>query len=117
VTTFYDPSGDRWGLPTYPFKFAPEGLATIRQLKAQGLRPGGQDPVAQIMWRGGRRFGLLYRVALAKPKRTAGPAQLAAIAKANRARSTCPECHDVKPYIIPPSLGVCIDCHEGDIQL
>ena len=48
---FYDPDGTRYGLPTYPYRWAPKGLATIRQLRARGLRPGGQQPAAQILWR------------------------------------------------------------------
>ena len=48
-TEFYDPDGQRYGLPTYPYHWAPEGLLTIRQLRAKGLRPGGQDIVAQIL--------------------------------------------------------------------
>src|SRR5215469_3696148 len=48
---FYDPNGTRYGLPTYPYRFAPDGLLTIRQLRARGLRPGGQDIAAQIVWR------------------------------------------------------------------
>jgi hypothetical protein len=45
----YDPVGKRWGIPTYPWRWAPEGLATKRQLRALGLRPGGQEPVGQVM--------------------------------------------------------------------
>ena len=48
---FYDPKGTRYGLPTYPYRFAPDGLLTIRRLRARGLRPGGQDVAAQIVWR------------------------------------------------------------------
>jgi hypothetical protein len=85
---FYDPRGTRYGLPTYPYRFAPDGLLTIRQLRAKGLRPGGQDVAAQILWRHRkhRRVAYLYRADLAKPKRHATTAQLAAIAKALRAQ-------------------------------
>ncbi|MCI2421536.1 hypothetical protein MOQ72_29285 [Saccharopolyspora sp. K220] len=38
------------GLPTFSFRNAPAGLATVRQLRAMGLRPNGQDPVAQVKW-------------------------------------------------------------------
>jgi hypothetical protein len=44
---FYDPDGRRYGLPTYPYHWAPKGLLTVRQLRAQGLRPGGQQPAAR----------------------------------------------------------------------
>ena len=48
---FYDPDGVRYGLPTYPYHCAPDGLLTIRQLRDKGLRPGGQAIAAQILWR------------------------------------------------------------------
>lgn len=110
---FYDPDGCRFGIPTYPYRWAPKGLLTIRQLRARGLRPGGQQPIAQIMWRRGKRVAYLYREDLAKPKRTATPAQLAAIAKALRARRTCPVCRSEKPYCIRLSTGECNDCDSG----
>jgi hypothetical protein len=112
---FYDPEGERHGLPTYPYHWAPKGLYTIRQLRAMGLRPGGQDIAAQILWRHRRqtRVAYLYREDLAKPKRTATPAQRIAIGKALRARRTCPACGTEKPYCIPRSIGECNDCKDG----
>lgn len=109
---FYDPTGARFGLPTYPFKLAPEGLATRRQLRVRDLRPGGQDPAAQILWRRGGRVAYLYRIDLAVPKRTATPAQLAAVHRALTARRTCPNCQQVKDYYIPRRHGECLDCHD-----
>ncbi len=112
---FYDPDGARHGLPTYPYHQAPDHLATIRQLRAAGLRPGGQPIVAQILWRHcrRRRVAYLYDITGAKPKRTATPAQHAAIAKALRARRTCRTCGIERPYYIPRSLGECFDCAPG----
>jgi hypothetical protein len=107
---FYDPTGERYGIPTYPFKMAPTGLATVRQLRADGLRPGGQDVAAQLMWRKGKRVAYLYRLDLAKPKRQATAAQLAALDKALTARRTCPDCGQLKPYYIPRRTGTCLDC-------
>jgi hypothetical protein len=109
---FYDPDGTRYGLPTYPYRWAPKGLLTMRQLRAIGLRPGGQQPAAQILWRRGKRVAYLYLTALALPKRTATPAQLTAIAAALRARRTCPSCGQEKPYCIPRSRGECNDCAD-----
>lgn len=109
---FYDPTGERYGLPTYPYRWAPTGLLTLRQLRQQGLRPGGQPIAAQILWRHGARVAYLYRADLAKPKRTATPAQQAAIAKALRARRICPSCGRERWYYIPRSLGECLDCAE-----
>jgi len=111
---FYDPDGDHYGLPTYPYRWAPDGLLTARQLRARGLRPGGQDIAAQILWRKGKRVAYLYRADLAKPKRTATPAQLAAIDKALTARRTCPECRQVKEHYISRRHGQCWDCQDGD---
>lgn len=109
---FYDPTGDRFGIPTYPYHWAPAGLLTTRQLRAKGLRPGGQDVVAQILWRRGERVAYLYREDLAQPKRTATPAQRLAIAQALRARRICPTCGTERDYYIPRSLGECLDCAE-----
>lgn len=113
-TQFYDPDGERHGLPTYPYHWAPRGLYTARQLRARGLRPGGQQIAAQILWRHRKRprVAYLYREDLAKPKRTATPAQLIAIGKALQARRTCPACGHEKDYYIPRSLGECNDCHD-----
>jgi len=109
---FYDPDGSRYGLPTYPYRCAPDGLATMRQLRASGLRPAGQPIAAQIIWRhrGRRRIAYLYRTDQAAPKRLATAAQLAAIEVALRARRTCASCAAEKPYYIPRSLGECLDC-------
>jgi hypothetical protein len=112
---FLDPDGDRFGLPTYPWRFAPDGLATRRQLRALGLCPGGQPPVAQVMWR--RRRGqtgvaYLYDLAAARPKRTAGPAVHAALGKALTARRTCSTCGQLRDYVIPRRYGECLDCAE-----
>jgi hypothetical protein len=113
---FYDPTGSRYGFPTFPYRAAPDGFATVRQLRAAGLRPGGQEPTAQILWRHRRqrRVAYLYRLDLAKPKRTATPAQRAAIGKALMARRTCRVCGQVKPYYIPRRYGECLDCHGGE---
>ncbi|MFD3464738.1 RRQRL motif-containing zinc-binding protein [Nocardia fluminea] len=85
-----DPDGSRYGVPTYYWGTAPEGLATRRQLRAMGLRPNGQDIAAQAVRprRAGRTplAAYFYRVALAAPKRTATPAQLESVARATRVR-------------------------------
>lgn len=109
---FYDPDGHRYGLPTYPYHWAPEGLLTRRQLRARGLRPAGQPITAQILWKHRRqqRVAYLYRTDLAAPRRQPTSAQLSAIAAALQARRTCPTCQAEKPYYIPTSLGECLDC-------
>jgi hypothetical protein len=113
---FDDPTGVRHGgLPTWGWRAAPAQLLTRRQLAGQGLRPGGQPIAGQILWIGRTcrvRAAYLYDVALAKPKRSASPRQLAALGKAMTARRTCPSCERDAGYCIPRSLGQCLDCHD-----
>ncbi|WP_030455310.1 RRQRL motif-containing zinc-binding protein [Herbidospora cretacea] len=117
---FLDPTAARHDIPTYPWRIAPPHLLTRRQLAARGLRPGGQDVQAQVMWAsrryrapGGIRVAFLYDVRFALPKRTATPRQLAALAKANAARRTCPDCRKDAGYVLPRHLGTCLNCAYG----
>ena len=112
---FYDPTGSRYGLPTFPFHWAPDGLATRRQLRAAGLRPDGQDPAAQILWRHHAqvRCAYLYRLDRAKPKRLPTPAQLGAVHTALTARRTCRHCGITCGYYIPRRTGACLTCEPG----
>jgi hypothetical protein len=109
-----DPDGQRFGRPTWPWKLGPDKteLATVRQLKSMGLRPGGQPPAGQLGWRRGGEdmFCPLYRVDLAKPKRPMTPAKWAAVRKAIAARRICPTCMTEQPYEIPKRFGECNDC-------
>ncbi|MER6047562.1 RRQRL motif-containing zinc-binding protein [Streptomyces sp. NPDC001793] len=114
---FWDPDGARFGIPTYPYHLAPNGLATLRQLRARGLRPGGQPVAAQILWRSRRtrsgvRAAYLYRLDLAKPVRPMTPAKWAALAKALAARRRCPCCRREADYVLPASLGICLTCAD-----
>jgi hypothetical protein len=115
---YYDPTGSRYGFPTFPFHHAPDGLATRRQLRAEGLRPAGQPVIAQILWRhrAQQRIAYLYRRDLAAPKRPATPAQLGAIAKALEARRTCRHCGITRAYYIPRSTGACLVCEPGGLR-
>ena len=118
---FFDPDGARYGAPTYPWRLAPEGLATRRQLRAGGLRPGGQPVAAQIMWRSRRynagvRVAYLFRLELALPVRPMTPAKWAALAKAMQARQICTECGTDAGYCIPTSLGMCTTCAFPEYQ-
>ncbi|MFG1902160.1 RRQRL motif-containing zinc-binding protein [Micromonospora carbonacea] len=112
---YWDPEGTRYGIPTFWWGGAPAGYATRRQLRARGLRPGGQPVAAQILWRGvgGTRAAYLYRLDLARPKRTASPAQQRAISAALRARRICPACGELRDYYIPRSLGECLTCYDA----
>ncbi|MEU3693724.1 RRQRL motif-containing zinc-binding protein [Streptomyces narbonensis] len=104
-------------IPVYPWRLAPEGLATFRQLRALGLRPGGQPVVAQLerpRRRRGPLVAYLYRVELALPVRQMTPAKQAALERANAARRLCPECGRDAGYRIPSSLGLCAPCAYPD---
>lgn len=100
-------------LPVYPWRQAPAGYATRRQLRAQGLRPGGQPVAAEITCRRGRRTAHLYLVDLALPVRIPTLAQEAALDRAMAARQTCPVCHVRYYYCLPlRTLGSCWACHR-----
>ncbi|MFF4752271.1 RRQRL motif-containing zinc-binding protein [Streptomyces sp. NPDC002514] len=104
-------------LPVFRWHLAPDGYATYRQLRARGLRPGGQGVAAQLERPRRRRPPLvayLYRIDQAKPVRPMTPAKRAALAKANTARRTCPQCCRDAGYVIPPSLGACVPCTYPD---
>ncbi|WP_031072343.1 RRQRL motif-containing zinc-binding protein [Streptomyces sp. NRRL S-118] len=108
----YDPTGERYGIPTFPWRMAPDGLATRRQLRARGLRLWysrrywckGTSPI---------RVAYLYRLDLAKPVRPMTPAKWAVLAKANAAQRVCPECRRDAGYRIPTSLGMCVSCADA----
>ncbi|MEU3225147.1 RRQRL motif-containing zinc-binding protein [Streptomyces sp. NPDC006976] len=103
-------------LPEYRWRLAPAGLATRRQLRAMGLRPGGQDVVAELQRPRRRRGPLvayLYRIDRARPVRPMTPGRRAALAKAMTARRTCPICRTDAGYCIPRSLGMCVACSDS----
>lgn len=90
------------------------GLATRRQLRAMGLRPGGHEPVARLVWRRGGRWAWLYRIDLAKPVRPMTLAKELALDKAMAARQTCPLCTRRYFACLPlRTLGSCLECHDG----
>jgi hypothetical protein len=100
-------------LPVYRWRLAPDGYATRRQLRALGLRPGGQDVAAELQRPRRRRGPLvayLYRIDRAVPVLPMTPARWAALAKANAARRICPACRLDAGYVIPASLGTCVPC-------
>ncbi|MGY4960285.1 RRQRL motif-containing zinc-binding protein [Streptomyces sp. 900105245] len=106
-------------VPVYRWRLAPDGLATRRQLRALGLRPGGQDVAAQVerpRRRRGPLVAYLYVIDLATPVRPMTPAKWASLARANAARRRCPECRRDAGYVIPASLGMCTACAYSEEQ-
>ncbi|WP_406218542.1 RRQRL motif-containing zinc-binding protein [Streptomyces canus] len=113
----FDPNGAQHGIPTFPWRCAPDGLATRRQLRARGLRPGGQPIAGQILrprYRRGPLVAYLYRLDKALPVRPMTPAKRRALTCAMQARRTCPQCRRDAGYVIPASLGVCVPCAFPD---
>jgi hypothetical protein len=114
----FDPSGARYGVPTYPWRLAPDGLATRRQLRARGLRPGGQPIAAQVMRinrrAGGPRVAFLYREDLALPVRPMTSRKWGALALAMLARRTCPSCRITYDYCISRRYGLCGLCIDAN---
>ncbi|TGZ12372.1 hypothetical protein DV517_74670 [Streptomyces sp. S816] len=105
---------DDGSFPEFGFKQAPNGLATRRQLRAMSLSPGGHEPVAQLTWRNGKRRAWLYRVDLAKPKRTLTLAQEWALDRAMAGRQTCPKCQRRYFHCLRlRTVGSCEECFDG----
>ncbi|MEU9418414.1 RRQRL motif-containing zinc-binding protein [Streptomyces sp. NPDC048272] len=102
-------------LPVHRWRQAGSGLATRRQLRAMGLRPGGQEPVARIECRRGKRFAWLYRIDRALPKLPMTLAKEAALDKAMEARQRCPgPCGRRYFHCLPlRTLGSCLECYDG----
>ncbi|MFI0230797.1 RRQRL motif-containing zinc-binding protein [Streptomyces sp. NPDC017086] len=100
-------------LPVYRWRLAPDGYATRRQLRARGLRPGGQDVAAQLerpRRRRGPLVAYLYRVDLAKPVRPMTASRWRAHEAMMRSRRTCPVCQRDVGYVIRVSVGTCESC-------
>jgi hypothetical protein len=97
-------------MPAFQYGSAPDGLATRRQLRAQGLCSGGHEPYALLVWRRDRRFAWLYRLDLARPARIPSPAQRAALAQAMAARRWCRGCQQHADHCVSRSTGLCGDC-------
>ncbi|GAA1986454.1 RRQRL motif-containing zinc-binding protein [Amycolatopsis minnesotensis] len=89
-------------------------LATKRQLRAKGLRPGGQDPCAFLVLRprkaGKLVFANLYLIVKAKPVRPMTEARWAAHRKMMAARRTCRECGDLGWAELPKAHRTCEAC-------
>ncbi|MFI9011008.1 RRQRL motif-containing zinc-binding protein [Actinosynnema sp. NPDC053489] len=111
--------GTHDGLPLLSYGCAPrDRLATYRQLRAMGLRPNGQDPVAVLYVRhsgsGKTVFASLYLIERAAPVRPMTPAKFTALAKANLARRICRSCGKDPLYVLPTSTRLCWPCFEAE---
>ncbi|WP_026425045.1 RRQRL motif-containing zinc-binding protein [Actinokineospora inagensis] len=107
--------GTHLGLPLLSWGIAPRDLlATRRQLRARGLRPGGQEPVAYLYFRcraaEKKVYAELFLISLAKPHRPATPAQHTALAKANLGRRLCRSCGRDAGYVVPLETRQCTNC-------
>ena len=104
------------GLPSWSWRKAPRGLLTRRQMRAEGLAPGGAWPVGQLVFQHKRREvrALLYDRSELVSKRVPSAAQLAALGRALAARRRCPACGRDVGYCVPTSLGRCVDCAYPD---
>lgn len=115
--------GFREGLPVFAWGEAPPTLLTISQLASAhgenapyGLNPGGQDPLALLIFRHYRPYrresvAELFSVELARPKvRTV--ARMRNLAFAERALRTCVDCAREHPYRMPTSTRQCWECFD-----
>ena len=68
---FYDPDGRRYGIPTYPYHWAPEAPVHHPPAPRPRAAPRRPAPTAQILWRAAAR-AYLYRPTCL-PKRQATP--------------------------------------------
>lgn len=98
---------------------APRGLLTRRQLRAKGLRPGGQDPVALLMFRHIKPFRRvelceLFREDLAVPVRPMTPAKEKALEAANRARRFCHTHQGHVDHVVRGPKKQCAACFSAD---
>lgn len=112
--------GYREGLPVFGWGEAPSTLLTRGQLREAGLRPGGADPVALLVFRHHKPFAHettaeLFPVHRAKLRRTPSSAQRVAIAAALRARRICRACGEDVGYYVPTSTRQCWTCEGAEL--
>ena len=103
------------GLPLLSWGIAPrDKLATRRQLRAMGLRPGGREPVAILYFRCRRAckkvFARLFLIEGAAPVRPMTPARWAALGAAMAARRRCAQCREDAGTELPRTRRVCDPC-------
>ncbi|MPY79807.1 MAG: hypothetical protein GEV04_15325 [Actinophytocola sp.] len=107
--------GTQDGVILLSYGIAPrDKLATRRQLRTMGLRPGGQNPVALLYFRyrpaHTQVFAELFLIERAKPVRPMTDAKRRALGKALLARRTCRQCGEIGPVELPRTNRVCEPC-------
>jgi hypothetical protein len=109
--------GWRNGMPLLRRGCAPRDvLATFRQLRARGLRPGGRDHIAELVTKHRKssktNFSRLWLISDAVPVRPMTPAKYAALERAMTVRKTCRDCGDVYGRELPKDCRLCPPCRE-----
>lgn len=107
--------GYKDGLPILSRHCAPTHvLATFRQLRTRGLRPGGADPVAVLYTKhtpsGACNWSSLWRITDAVAVRAMTPARWASIHRALAARRTCRQCDTDTGSYLPKDRPWCDPC-------
>ncbi|WP_177154700.1 RRQRL motif-containing zinc-binding protein [Actinosynnema pretiosum] len=115
--------GELDGLPVFGWRgrpgAVPAGLCTRRQLRAEGLRPGGADPVALLVF-GHRRPARSVEVCplwlreTARAVRPMTPAKWSAHRAAMRARRFCRTCLAEVDHVVRGPLRQCSTCYQSD---
>jgi len=108
------------GLPVFGYGEAPATLLTRSQLREAGLRPGGQDPVALLVFRHFKPYARetvaeLFSVELAAPVRGTAVQRRAWVQAALRARRICRTCGEDVGYYVPTSTRQCWTCEGGEL--
>src|SRR4051812_41059054 len=103
------------GVHLLSYGIAPrDKLATRRQLRTMGKRPGGQDPAAVLYFRCRKACKKVYAnlslISEAKPVRPMTPARAAALNKAMAARRTCRQCGETGYAELPKAHRTCEPC-------
>lgn len=102
--------GEHEGLPLLKRNTAPKHLlATFRQLRARGLRPGGKDPVTVLITRHPAscktNFSSLWLISECVPVLPMTAAKHESVAKATASRRVCRECGEKAWRDLPFKFG------------
>ncbi|HJQ48291.1 MAG TPA: RRQRL motif-containing zinc-binding protein [Amycolatopsis sp.] len=112
--------GFRDALPVFGWGEAPSTLLSRSQLREIGMRPGGADPVALLVFRHHKPYRHeetteLFSVELALPVRGTAAQRRAKVRNALRARRICQTCREDVGYYVPTSTRQCWTCEGIDL--